>query len=151
MRLKSRRRGMNPTAETLCPQPEYVKFSWAAISMVASPLVKPAKKKQWSNLAKGEIKERWGKRWRQSECCRGENKREGVQADVPDLGVGWWGSLLQLSFSHRLGLWCLSAHVPFAWLSSLDFTNTIDNSSVECIATFLPKVSFCHRKYFWRS
>lgn len=59
----------------------YAQFSWAAISMVTSPLVKAAKKKiKWSGLAGWrQTEERQGKRWRDNHGVVGEKKRrEGV-------------------------------------------------------------------------
>lgn len=79
MRLKSSRSGggsreINPTAETL----KYLssaRFSWAAISMVPSPLVKAAKKLKWH--CRGGWREMQEKMERLSKCCQ----REGVQLD----------------------------------------------------------------------
>lgn len=78
MRLKGGIRGNEShSRQSFCPQPEYVKFSWAAISLVASPLEEPAKKKGGEQSSKLRDEGKTGKEMeRQSECCRGENKSE---------------------------------------------------------------------------
>lgn len=59
------------------------KFSWAAISMVTSPLAKPPQERSGAVFAGWrEMKERRGTRWRDNQSVvREEKEREGVRAD----------------------------------------------------------------------
>lgn len=144
IRLQSSKSEVNPEAETLkffCPQQKYDKFSWAAISMVTNPLVKPGKKIKWSALASWRQMEETRKKTRQSKCYQRERKRKGVQADTPQVT-----EVTPLSSSSHSRVTHCSVVCPLHLGSlSLSFPNTTDNSLLSMWVSTQIDIELCQR------